>query len=158
MREPKVVDGLYPSPIGWLGFIMDGDRLARLDWLEPPLPGRRQHRLSPPARETIRCLDKYFKSPHTAPTPRLSLRGTAFQLKVWRALQRIPPGTVKTYGELAAELGTGGRAVGQACRSNPISLFIPCHRAVAAGGLGGYMGKTGNTALKEWLLRHEGAC
>jgi O-6-methylguanine DNA methyltransferase len=71
----------------------------------------------------------------------VDVRGTAFQLRVWRELQRIPHGETLTYGALAAALGApgGARAVGQACGSNPVAVVVPCHRVVPAnGGLGGY--------------------
>lgn len=67
---------------------------------------------------------------------------TDFQWRVWQALQAIPYGSTRTYGEIAASLGypkTAARAVGHACATNPVSLVIPCHRAVRNdGGLGGY--------------------
>ena len=71
----------------------------------------------------------------------VDVRGTAFQLRVWRELQRIPRGETLTYGALAAAVGApgGARAVGQACGSNPVAVVVPCHRVVPAnGGLGGY--------------------
>lgn len=79
----------------------------------------------------------------TAPgtTLPLDLRGTAFQRKVWDALQDIPPGHTTSYGELAKRVGLpgGARAVAQACGANPAAVIVPCHRVVAAdGGLGGY--------------------
>ena len=87
----------------------------------------------------------------------LETGGTDFQRRVWNALQRIPAGKVLSYGELARKLKTGPRAVGNACRANPIPVVIPCHRVVAANGKGGFMGKTGGKALaiKDWLLTHE---
>jgi AraC family transcriptional regulator of adaptative response/methylated-DNA-[protein]-cysteine methyltransferase len=71
----------------------------------------------------------------------LDMRGTAFQLKVWRELLRIPRGETRTYGEVAESVGSpgGARAVGQACGINPVAIVVPCHRVIAAnGGLGGY--------------------
>ncbi len=84
--------------------------------------------------------------------------GTDFQRRVWQALQQIPAGRVKTYGQLAAELGSSPRAVGNACRRNPIPLFIPCHRVVSANGLGGFAGDVEGEKirLKSQLLAHEG--
>jgi O-6-methylguanine DNA methyltransferase len=63
-----------------------------------------------------------------------------FHLRVWRAMYAIPFGAVRTYGQIAAAAGSprAVRAVGQACGSNPIVLFIPCHRVVATGGPGGF--------------------
>ena len=65
--------------------------------------------------------------------------GTPFQLRVWSALRTIPPGQPTTYGALAKQLGSAARAVGQACGSNPLPILMPCHRVVAANGLGGFM-------------------
>lgn len=84
--------------------------------------------------------------------------GTEFQQKVWKLLRQIPAGQVRTYGDIAHELGSSPRAVGNACRANPIPLFIPCHRVVSKSGLGGFAGKTKGhyLTIKEALLRHEG--
>ena len=71
----------------------------------------------------------------------LDIQGTAFQQRVWKALQGIPPGSTKSYAEIAAQIGkpTAARAVGRACASNRLAVVIPCHRAVRSdGGLGGY--------------------
>jgi AraC family transcriptional regulator of adaptative response/methylated-DNA-[protein]-cysteine methyltransferase len=71
----------------------------------------------------------------------LNIRGTAFQQRVWAALQQIPPGTTATYTEIAQKLKAAGsvRAVAQACASNPLAVAIPCHRVVRRdGGLAGY--------------------
>jgi AraC family transcriptional regulator of adaptative response/methylated-DNA-[protein]-cysteine methyltransferase len=71
----------------------------------------------------------------------LDLRGTDFQRRVWRALQMIPAGSTATYAEIARRIGAprAVRAVGTACGQNPISIGVPCHRALRSdGGLGGY--------------------
>jgi AraC family transcriptional regulator of adaptative response/methylated-DNA-[protein]-cysteine methyltransferase len=85
----------------------------------------------------------------------LDIQGTAFQIRVWRALLEIGYGSTKTYGEVAATIGQPGsaRAVGNACGTNPVALVIPCHRVVGAnGGLGGYgLG----IERKKLLLAHE---
>lgn len=89
----------------------------------------------------------------------LQTTGTAFQKKVWQALQQIPVGQVVTYGELAQQLKTSARAVGNACRANPVPLIIPCHRVVSKNGLGGFSGSQDGAPIqiKSWLLKHEGA-
>jgi AraC family transcriptional regulator of adaptative response/methylated-DNA-[protein]-cysteine methyltransferase len=87
----------------------------------------------------------------------LDVRGTAFQLRVWQELQRIPRGETRSYGEVAAAIGVpgGARAVGAACGSNPVSVVVPCHRVLtASGGLGGY---AWGLDAKEQLLEREGA-
>ncbi|HYN79444.1 MAG TPA: methylated-DNA--[protein]-cysteine S-methyltransferase [Lamprocystis sp. (in: g-proteobacteria)] len=88
----------------------------------------------------------------------LDLPGTAFQQRVWAAIRTIPPGETRTYRDLARQLGSAPRAVGQACRANPCPIVVPCHRVVAVNGLGGFAGdRSGRKlAVKRWLLRHEG--
>jgi AraC family transcriptional regulator of adaptative response/methylated-DNA-[protein]-cysteine methyltransferase len=88
------------------------------------------------ARAIVRQLD------HPAPLDLpLDVRATAFQWKVWRALQAIPAGETRTYGEVARSIGqpSAARAVARACATNPVCLVVPCHRVVqTGGGLGGY--------------------
>ena len=83
--------------------------------------------------------------------------GTEHDRKVWRAMQEIPPGETRTYGEIARAIGSGAQAVGNACGRNPIPIVIPCHRIVGANGaLGGYSGQ-GGAETKRFLLALEGA-
>ena len=102
-------------------------------------------------------LESYLQDPKTALDLPLSLHGTAFQQRVWRAMRAIPPGSTLTYGELAQQLDSGPRAVANACGANPIPVVIPCHRVVAHNGLGGFMqGRVQSSlAIKQWLLSHE---
>lgn len=85
----------------------------------------------------------------------LDVRATAFQWQVWERLTRIPAGETRTYGEIAADLGKpgGARAVGRACATNPVSIVVPCHRAV--GGDGGLHGYRWGLARKRFLLDRE---
>lgn len=85
--------------------------------------------------------------------------GTPFQQRVWAAIAAIPPGQTRTYGALAQDLRSSPRAVGNACRANPVPLLVPCHRVVAVRGLGGFAGAQGGhlRAIKRWLLAHEGS-
>lgn len=85
----------------------------------------------------------------------LKPHGSAYQQKVWNALLVIPVGRTLTYGELADVLQSSPRAIGQACKKNPLTLFIPCHRIVGKSNLGGYMGKPEAISYKEALLQHE---
>ena len=88
----------------------------------------------------------------------LDLRGTAFQLQIWQALRRIPAGETRTYAELAAMAGRPGaaRAAGRACAVNPVSLAVPCHRALGAdGALTGY--RWGIPRKEALLARERGA-
>jgi len=109
-----------------------------------------------PLVPAIDALEQYFSGETKPLRYGLDLQGTPFQLMVWSALREIPLGKVTTYGEIAGEIGRprAARAVGQACGSNQVVLFVPCHRVVAAHGkLGGF---GGGLKLKKALLRHEG--
>ena len=89
---------------------------------------------------------------------RPALRGTVFQIKVWRALMAIPRGQVRTYTEVARQIGhpNSARAVANACAQNPYLREVPCHRVIRTdGGLGGYSGP-GGVETKRKLLREEG--
>ena len=87
----------------------------------------------------------------------LQLHGTDHQIKVWQALGKLPSGRVQTYGELAKQLHSSPRAIGQACGNNPIPIVVPCHRIVGKRGLGGFMLGIDAFSLntKHWLLHHE---
>ncbi len=106
----------------------------------------------------MNAIRDYFTRPTRLERVPLALEGSAFQLRVWEALRAIPPGETRTYGELAVLLGSGARAVGNACRRNPCPIVVPCHRVLARNGIGGYAGARGGEllAIKRWLLRHEG--
>lgn len=86
----------------------------------------------------------------------LDLRGTTFQVKVWRQLLMIPYGKLHTYGELALALGNprATRAVGQAAGHNPLPILVPCHRLI--GKAGDMVGFAGGISTKARLLRLEG--
>jgi AraC family transcriptional regulator of adaptative response/methylated-DNA-[protein]-cysteine methyltransferase len=83
----------------------------------------------------------FIEAPASGLDVPLDIQGTAFQQRVWKALQGIPPGSTKSYAEIAAQIGkpTATRAVGQACAANRLAVVVPCHRAVRSDeGLGGY--------------------
>lgn len=102
-----------------------------------------------------------FSSPkdsHSPPSLRAIVNGTRFQVRVWRALLRIPPGTLTSYGRLAAELGNPGaaRAVGSAVGKNPLACLIPCHRVIReSGALGEY--RWGVARKRAMLIRESAA-
>ena len=109
------------------------------------------------ADRTIQQLNTYFQQAHNDWSLPLLTKGTEFQRKVWRYLQTIPVGETRTYSEVAKELATSSRAVGNACRANLFAIIVPCHRVISSSGLGGYYGKTAGRELviKQWLLDHE---
>ena len=147
---------IIASPPGRIGIRMTGDAVSALDYLPADAP--EQPPTDAATRAVVEQLEAYFGDPRHPFAVPLAPVGTAFQQKVWKGLQSIPPGMVLTYGELARQLDTAARAIGGACRSNPIPILIPCHRVVGRQGLGGYAGEvTGDPlAIKRWLLRHEG--
>jgi len=106
--------------------------------------------------EVTRQLTAYLEGRLTRFTLPLDVRGTAFQKQTLTEVARIPYGCTRTYGEVALAVGNrrAVRAVGMANARNPIPLVIPCHRVVAADGLGGY---AGGLAMKTRLLALEGA-
>ncbi len=143
-------------PLGVLGIRVSGRGLSALDFL---LEGHWERLpAAPECQAVIEQLRAYFRDPSVRFSLRLALAGTEFERRVWMALRRIPAGTTVTYGTLAIRLGSSARAVGRACGSNPVPIVIPCHRVVAASGLGGYMGAgERGLAIKRWLLDHERA-
>jgi len=150
----------YPSPLGMLTVAAEGDALTALvidgqKYAGLHLGGEGRQRETPVLRAARLWLDAYFagEKPEVSALS-LSPKGTAFQQAIWRELLRIPYGTTETYGSIAEGLGSSARAVGRAVGRNPLSIFIPCHRVLAAdGSLTGYAGGLEN---KEKLLRLEG--
>ena len=140
-----------PSPIGDLTLFEEDGQLISLDW--GAVEGGEE---TPLLLEAARQLEAYFDgSLKTFDLP-LAPAGTAFQKKVWQALQQIPFGQVLRYGEMADKLSSGPRAIGGACGKNPLPVLIPCHRVIAAdGSLGGYSGQDG-IDTKRFLLDLEG--
>jgi methylated-DNA-[protein]-cysteine S-methyltransferase len=109
------------------------------------------------AERAARQLERYRDDPDAVFDLPLIIEGSPFQRRVWEAMRAIPRGRTRTYGELARELGGEARDVGQACGDNRLPIVIPCHRVVAADGIGGFGHATGGYLLeaKRWLLMHE---
>jgi len=124
-------------------------------WLARQAPGTRVEPAFAPNREAMRQLADYLAGKRFVFDLPLDLRGTEFQRAVWRELQRIPHGEVRSYADVARAVGApqAVRAVGAANGANPVAIVVPCHRVIAAdGGLGGY---AGGAALKRRLLMME---
>lgn len=145
------------SPVGTLQVLFTEDEVIGVDIVRRAV--RKQNIPSRMAKKICQQLNGYFAESGTAINLPLQTVGTAFQQRVWRALQAIPVGETISYGDLAKKLNSSARAVGNACRANPLPVIVPCHRVVAKTGLGGYSGKTQGRqiAIKQWLLKHEGA-
>ena len=141
------------TPLGPVGVTWKDGILIRVD-LEPK--GLEESAVPLPMLIADQ-LDAYFSDGSKGFDLPIELRGTPFQHRVWTLLRSIPPGRTLTYGALARKLGTSPRAIGGACRANQCPIVVPCHRVVAAKGLGGFSGATAGRKLevKRWLLRHE---
>lgn len=139
------------TPLGRIGLVEEGGAITQLLW-NAESSGFRSDVL----KEGLRQLEAFFNGGlHTFNLP-LAPAGTDFQKAVWDRLLAIPYGATRTYGDLALSLASPARPVAGACGANPIPIIIPCHRVVAADGLGGYSGE-GGIETKIWLLKHEGA-
>lgn len=136
----------YTSPLGGILLAADDIGLTGL-WFEgqkffaDDLPDERIGRETPILIDAMRWLDVYFTGNEPGFMPPLHPVGSAFRQKVWKLLLQIPYGQTVTYGELARQLAEkqgaehmSAQAVGGAVGHNPISLIIPCHRVVGAGG------------------------
>lgn len=164
----------YRSPLGEITLSADGDALTGLWFVGQKhygygLPSRtasgQAEMLSggaetPILKEACAWLDLYFQGVAPDFTPRLELRGTDFQKAVWDVLLSVPYGHTVAYGEIAAAVSerqgrrTSARAVGAAVGRNPVSLIVPCHRVIGAGGnLTGY---AAGLDKKSRLLKLEG--
>lgn len=139
------------SPVGRLRLRQCDDAIAEVEWSNQGT----EHKtalLGEACRQLIAYFDKKLS---TFDLP-LSPAGSDFQRRVYAAMLGIEPGRTKSYGDLATIVAGSAQAVGRACGSNPIPIIIPCHRVVAANGLGGYSGARGIETKIE-LLRLEGA-
>ncbi|HCB12907.1 MAG TPA: cysteine methyltransferase [Gammaproteobacteria bacterium] len=157
MTLTNTYQAIIAAPFGCvIGIRMNGMAVDALDYL--PIGIVEKSPANTAAAQAAEELKAYFHNPRSPFTILRAPQGTAFQQRVWAALQTIPPGTVLTYSELAQQLDTAARPIGGACRSNPLPILIPCHRVVGRQGLGGYAGEvTGDLlGIKRWLLRHEG--
>ena len=139
------------TPIGRICLVEEGGAITRLLW-QAETSGFRSDVL----KEGLRQLEAFFDGDLRVFDLPLAPHGTDFQRAVWGRLMAIPYGCTRTYGDLALSLAAPAQPVGRACGANPIPVIIPCHRIVAANGLGGYSGN-GGIETKVWLLKHEGA-
>ena len=140
-----------PSPVGTLTIDEQDGAIAAIRWADS-LAGNG----SPLLLEAARQLAAYFDGKLRSFDLPLAPNGSAFELRVWTAMQAIPYGETRCYGDLADMVRSAPRAVGRACGRNPIPIVIPCHRVLAKAGLGGYSGD-GGLATKTRLLALEGA-
>lgn len=154
-----IFTAIVAAPFGAMGIRTSGGLLCELVYLPPHFEEKEAQDAT--AQQVAAQVQRYFGDPGFRFDLPLARVGTEFQRKVWDAISGIPPGSVRTYGELAKHLGSAPRAVGQACGANYFPLVIPCHRVTASGGLGGFANHDDANGfhlnVKRWLLAHEGA-
>lgn len=139
-----------PSPFGPLSLSETDSAIVALDWKTPEKSIE-----TALLKEGARQLAAYFAGTLRKFDLPLAPGGDAFQQSVCQAMLEIPYGETTTYGAIADRLNTYGQPVGNACGGNTIPIIIPCHRVLAANGLGGYSGE-GGVERKIDLLKHEG--
>lgn len=147
------------TPFATLGIEATDAHVTGIRFLAPSVPALMPKRNSI-AHLACAQIQAYLENPSFRFDLPLRFTGTHHRLAVWEAMQKIPAGKVRTYGEIALALGSSARAVGGACGANPIPVVIPCHRVVGTGSLGGFMGAKDDgfeLGIKRWLLEHEGA-
>ncbi len=144
----------YQAPLARLHLTMSEGRCHALEY-EPTTPAAFAQAL--PTGDIRHWLDAYFAGDAQDPPGSLEISGSAFQQSVYRLMLQIPYGQTLSYGEAARRLDSAPRAVGQACKRNPLPILVPCHRIVAQNHIGGYEGDaTGHRVdRKKWLLEHE---
>jgi methylated-DNA-[protein]-cysteine S-methyltransferase len=147
----------HKTPFAVLGIRASGELVTDIEYLPREAPTLAP--LNRLAERVCKQIDRYVRDAEFVFDLPFEYVGTPFQCAVWRLIAEIPAGSCRTYNELAKKLRTAPRPVGGACGANRLPILIPCHRVVAAHGLGGFMKRRDGFPLdiKQWLLRHEGA-
>jgi methylated-DNA-[protein]-cysteine S-methyltransferase len=145
------------APFATLGVVADDQHVLALHFL-PVSVAAKSPTVNTIAHLATVQLMTYLDKPRFKFDLPIRLTGSKHQLDVWHAMQEIPAGRTRTYGDIAATIASSARAVGTVCGQNPLPIIVPCHRIVAANGLGGFMGgkRDDPLAIKRWLLHHEG--
>lgn len=145
------------APFAHLGVIVSAQGVQRIDFLPVAFP--LQAVANAYVQQLEAALAAYWHNPALPFGLPLTYQGSLHQQKVWQAMLAIPVGQTRSYGDIAREIGSSPRAVGQACGANPLPILIPCHRVVGKASRGGFMHRQDSAALgyKDWLLQHESA-
>ncbi|MDD5087716.1 MAG: methylated-DNA--[protein]-cysteine S-methyltransferase [bacterium] len=145
------------SPLGPLRLIGSERAVSGIDMNGHRLPLGARPRPNALLRRAEQQLIEYFSGTRRDFDLPVAPVGTDFQHRIWNVLQHIPFGETRSYGEVAKAAGnpSASRAVGAACRSNPLPIIIPCHRVVGMNGR--LTGFGGGLERKAWLLNHEGS-
>lgn len=147
----------YDTPFGRIGIAENGQAITNVFFGGTVQPSSFVCRETPLLAAAAAQLAEYAAGSRSVFALPLEMEGSEFEKLVWQALLTIPYGEVRTYAQIAGQIGRPAacRAVGRANGRNPLSLFVPCHRVIGTGGaLTGY---AGGLPMKEQLLRLEGA-
>lgn len=147
---------ILPTPIGKLGLVIKEQGITDLSYVEDSCTAKLPE--SGLAYAVFQQLNEYFNGKRKKFDLPLSPAGTDYQKRVWQRLLEITYGQSLSYGDIAKELASGPRAVGNACRCNSVLIIVPCHRVVSKTDIGGYTGKVAGDAIerKILLLKMEG--
>lgn len=145
----------YDSPVGRILIIEDGSAITQLYFFDEISSNDVTIKETTLLKEAGVQLNEYFAGKRKVFELPVALSGTAFQLRVWKALQDIPYGQTRSYGQIARTIGNekASRAVGMANHNNPISIIIPCHRVIGSNGK--LVGYGGGLDKKAYLLELE---
>ena len=153
-KLPLQLGAIINAPFGAVGIFIFNEQVS-IELLTE------KHAAKPAENKTVQIIvsqiTAYFNNVNHVFKLPINQRGTPFQQRVWQAISAIPRGQVLTYADIAAQIGSGARAVANACGANNLPIIVPCHRVVAKNGLGGFMqGNADGLKVKRWLLEHEG--
>ena len=159
LADTELEQATIETPLGGISCFYDEHYVYRINFDSAP------HQIIHPNHQVYQAIETqlraYFRghchalvaTPHT-------LRGYRFPTYCVALFIRHSRRRTRTYGQIARQLNTSPRAIGQACKRNPLPLLIPCHRVVAESSIGGYAGPSLGRMLniKRWLLHHEYTC
>ena len=160
-KTDQQYDVIFRTNLALIGLRFNGEKLVNVKYLDKKSHKATPKKLLSKSAEAVKNkIEKYVdpRSKTRSINIDVLLNVSAFQGKVLEQLLKIPYGETRTYGDIAKILETSPRAVGNACRNNPLPIIIPCHRVLAANGIGGYDGaKSGELLdIKRNLLANEG--
>ncbi len=153
-KLPLQYDAVVDAPFGAVGIFAFNDQVSIELLTETHVPKAAENKV---VQKISAQIAAYFGNAKNDFSLSIAQHGTPYQQRVWQAISAIPRGRVLTYGDIAAQIGSGARAVANACGANNLPLVVPCHRVVAKNGIGGFMqGNKDGLKIKKWLLKHEG--
>jgi len=165
-QEMQTESFYLSTPIGQIQVFCHQNKITELDLgiddekSFPPHLKTTEKSMSSFASRVKRQLLEYFSNALVGFDADIQVKGTPFQRSVWDVISSVKVGETLTYSDVARQLDSSPRAVGNACRANPVPIIVPCHRIVSKSGIGGFAGERegNNINIKYWLLEHEKSC